>query len=78
MALFLRFIYFLGLGVLPTMSVPTLCRDQNTALDSGTGIMDSCESPNGCWELNLGLLQVVVTTEQSFQPQHVGSLHTKL
>lgn len=37
----------------------------------GTGDTDGCESPGGCWELSLGLLDerpVLLTAELSFQP----------
>lgn len=36
----------------------------------GTGDTDGCESPGGCWELSLGLLDerpVLLTAELSFQ-----------
>lgn len=35
-----------------------------------TGVIDGCKPPDGCWELNPGLLQehlVLLTTESSFQ-----------
>ena len=35
------------------------------------GIIDGCEPPCGCWELNLGPLQkqhVLLTTDSSLQP----------
>ena len=37
----------------------------------GTGVIDGCETPCGCWELNLGPLQeqpVLLTAEPSLQP----------
>jgi hypothetical protein len=36
-------------------------------------IMDGCEPPCGCWDLNSGLLEeqsVLLTTEPSLQPSH--------
>ena len=38
---------------------------------SDIGVMDSCELPCGCWELNLGPLEdqsMLLTTELSLQP----------
>ena len=37
----------------------------------GTGVMDGCKPPCGCWELNLDPLEeqpVLLTTEISLQP----------
>ena len=38
----------------------------------GTGVINDCELPCGCWELNLGPLEeqqlVLLTTEPSLQP----------
>ena len=34
---------------------------------SGAGVTDSGEPPCGCWELNLGPLEELLTTESSFQ-----------
>jgi hypothetical protein len=36
-----------------------------------TGVIDDCELPCGCWELNLDALEekpILLTTEPSFQP----------
>ena len=34
----------------------------------GTGVIDSCELPGGCWNLTLGEQPLLLTTEPSFQP----------
>lgn len=36
----------------------------------GTGIRDGYEPPHGCWELNLGPVQVLSTTDPSFPALH--------
>jgi hypothetical protein len=44
---------------------------------SGTGVIDSCELPRGCWELNSGPLEgqpVLLTTEPFLQPHETESL----
>ena len=44
------------------------------ARSPGTGAMDSCERPCGCWESNLGPLEeqpVLLTVEPSPQPVNV-------
>lgn len=35
----------------------------------GTTVLDSCDWPCECWELDSGPLKEVLTTEQSLQPQ---------
>jgi hypothetical protein len=44
----------------------------------GTGIIDNCELPCGCWELNPGPLEeqpVLSTAEPSLQPQALEILN---
>ena len=65
------------MGVLPTcMSVPHVClvhtdnrRDMGFL---GTGLIDYCEPPCGCWELNTGPLeeQVVLLITELFLQLH--------
>lgn len=43
-----------------------------------TGVMDGCESPCMCWELNSGSLQeqqVILTTEPCLQPHFIMFLN---
>jgi hypothetical protein len=53
------YFYFMCIGVLPA------CIES-----PGTRVVDSCEMPCGCWELNLGSLKeqpMLLTVEPSFQ-----------
>jgi hypothetical protein len=54
-----------------TMCVPGAWRGQKRAsCFSESGVMDGCEPPYGCWDLNPGLLleqQKLLTTESSLQ-----------
>lgn len=45
----------------------------------GTGLMDSCEPPCGCWESNLDPLQqqVLLTTEPSVRPPRLSILYMR-
>lgn len=50
-----------------------LCEGVRT---SGAGVIDSAQLPNGCWELNVGLLQeqqVLLAVELPRQPTHIIS-----
>jgi hypothetical protein len=45
----------------------------------GTGVIDSCEQPCGCWDLNLGPLEeqpVLLTAKSSLQPPTIFNLMT--
>ena len=43
-------------------------RPQEGVRCPGTGVTDGCELPCGCWELNPGPLEKLLTAEPSLQP----------
>ena len=48
--------------------VPMEARDGGSVRSPGTGVIDGCEPPCGCWESNLGPLeeqQMLLTAEPS-------------
>ena len=58
--------------ILYTMCVYCPLKPEEGVRTSGTGVMDGCRLPCGCWELNSGPLEeqpVLLTTEPSLQPQ---------
>jgi len=59
----------MGISVLPA------CMSGEGVRASGTGVIDSCELPCGCWDLNLGLLEeqpALLTAEPSLQSPLFG------
>ena len=47
--------------------IQCLKKPEKNIRSPGTGAIDSCELPCGCWESNLGSLEVPQTTEPSLQ-----------
>jgi hypothetical protein len=66
----LSYFYFMYRSALfACMNVPNAWSEEHTG-SPGTGVVDNCELPCGCWELNPGVLQeqpVFLTTESSLQ-----------
>lgn len=45
------------------------CKAKDEVWSFGAGVKDGCESPGRCWGLNLGLLIILLNTEQFLQLQ---------
>jgi hypothetical protein len=52
----------------------TLQLSSDTQQRKSDPITDGCEPPCGCWELNSGPLEVLLTTEPSLQPRVLAAL----
>lgn len=52
-----------------TVWMSGVCKAKDEVWSFGAGVKDGCESPRRCWGLNLGLLIMLLNTEQFLQLQ---------